>query len=70
MDSYTKIIYKDLKFLFHVEYLNLITLYHIFLSDNIDELIDPPLHHNPGILAPPLPSSNNLLNLKSAYTRS
>jgi hypothetical protein len=67
MDSYTKIIYKDLKFLFHVEYLNLITLYHIFLSDNIDELIDPPYII---ILAPPLPSSNNLLNLKSAYTRS
>ena len=52
MDSSTKIIYKDLKFLFHVECLNLITLYDIFLSDSIDKLIDlpyiiflsPPLH--------------------------
>jgi hypothetical protein len=30
MDSCTKIIYKDLEFLFHVECLNLITVYNIF----------------------------------------
>jgi hypothetical protein len=30
MDSYIKIIYKDLEFLFHIECLNLITLYNIF----------------------------------------
>jgi hypothetical protein len=51
MDSSTKIIYKDLKFLFHVECLNLITLYDIFLSDSIDELIDP-LYYIPGCLPP------------------
>jgi hypothetical protein len=30
MDSCIKIIYKDLEFLFHVECLNLITVYNIF----------------------------------------
>jgi hypothetical protein len=54
MDSSTKIIYKDLKSLFHVECLNLIILYNIFLSDSIDELIGPPYII---ILAPPLPMS-------------
>jgi hypothetical protein len=51
MDSSTKIIYKDLKSLFHVECLNLIILYNIFLSDSIDELIGSPYII---ILAPPL----------------
>jgi hypothetical protein len=51
MDSSTKIVYKDLKFLFHVECLNLITSYNIFLSDSIDELIGPPYII---IVAPPL----------------
>jgi hypothetical protein len=30
MDSWTKTIYKDLEFLFHIECLNLIALYIIF----------------------------------------
>jgi hypothetical protein len=51
MDSSTKIIYKDLKFLFHVECLNFIILYNIFLSDCINELTGPPYII---ILAPPL----------------
>jgi hypothetical protein len=51
MDSWTKIIYKDLGLLLHVEYLNLITLYNIFLSYSLDELIGSPYIV---ILAPPL----------------
>jgi hypothetical protein len=62
MDSSTKIIYKDLKFLFHVECLNLITLYDIFLSDSIDKLIGPPYII---VLAPPLPL--RLLDYKCLY---
>jgi hypothetical protein len=57
MASWTKIIYKDLEFLFHVECLNLITLYNIFLSYSIDELVDP-LYII--ILALPLPSVDHI----------
>jgi hypothetical protein len=42
MDSCTKTICKDLEFLFHVECLNLITIYNIILSYSIDELVGPP----------------------------
>jgi hypothetical protein len=42
MDSCTKIIYKDLEFLFHVKCLSLITSYNIFSPYNIDLLVGSP----------------------------
>jgi hypothetical protein len=51
MNLWTKIIYKELEFLFHVECLKLITTYNIFSPYSIDELVGPPYIV---ILAPPL----------------
>jgi hypothetical protein len=51
MNLWTKIIYKELEFLFHVECLRLITSYNIFSPYSIDELVGPPYTV---ILAPPL----------------
>jgi hypothetical protein len=51
LDSCTKTIYEDLEFLFHVECLNLITIYNNFLLYSIDELVGLPYII---ILAPPL----------------
>jgi hypothetical protein len=51
MDSWTKIIYKELEFLFHIECLRFITLYNIFSPYSIDKLVGPSYIV---ILAPPL----------------
>jgi hypothetical protein len=51
MDSWTKIIYKELEFLFNIECLRFITLYNIFSPYSIDEFVGPSYIV---ILAPPL----------------